>query len=87
MRKRIVRDTISAMSMINIEIKKNSNENNMGIVRRFTRRVQESGILNRVRSIRYNNRKPGSLAQKNMALKKINRRIEIERLKKLGKMT
>lgn len=69
-----------------IEIKKNPNENNANTLRRFTRRVQESGILQKVKSKRYNQRVSSKLAQKNAALKKIAKRKEIERLKKLGKM-
>ncbi len=69
-----------------IEIKKNANENNANTLRRFTRRVQESGILQKVKSKRYNQRASSKLAQKNAALKKIAKRKEIERLKKLGKV-
>lgn len=69
-----------------IEIKKNANENNASTLRRFTRRVQESGILQKVKSKRYNQRTSSKLAQKNAALKKIGKRKEIERLKKLGKL-
>ena len=39
-----------------IEVKKNTNENNMNLVRRFTRKVQESGIIQKVKSKRYNER-------------------------------
>lgn len=69
-----------------IEIKKNPNENNANTLRRFTRRVQESGILQKVKSKRYHQRPSTKLAQKNAALKKMAKRKEIERLKKLGKM-
>mgnify|MGYP003493885961 FL=1 len=69
-----------------IEIKKNANENNANTLRRFTRRVQESGILQKVKSKRYNQRTSSKLAQKNAALKKMARRKEIEHLKKLGKV-
>ncbi len=69
-----------------IEIKKNANENNANTLRRFTRRVQESGILQKVKSKRYNQRASSKLAQKNAALKKMAKRKEIERMKKLGKI-
>ncbi|MCC7160407.1 hypothetical protein IT399_01615, partial [Candidatus Nomurabacteria bacterium] len=69
-----------------IEVKKNSNENNASVLRRFSRRVQESGIIRKVKGSRYNVRKESKLKIKKSALKKMERRKEIERLKKLGKM-
>lgn len=69
-----------------IEVKKNQNENNVSLLRRFTRRVQESGIMPRVKSIRYNQRELSKLKTKELTLKKIARRKEIEKLKKMGKM-
>lgn len=69
-----------------IEVKKNPNENNSSILRRFSRRIQESGIVRKVKGSRYNVRKESKLKVKNSALKKLARRLEIEHLKKLGKM-
>ncbi len=70
-----------------IEVKKNSNENNSSVLRRFSRRIQESGIIRKVKSSRYSLRKESKLKVKNSALKKMTRRKEIEKLSKLGKMT
>jgi len=69
-----------------IEVKKNPNENNSSILRRFSRRMQESGIVRKVKSARYNVRKESKLKIKKSALKRMSRRKEIEHLKKLGKM-
>jgi ribosomal protein S21 len=69
-----------------IEVSKNQNENNMSLLRRFTRRVQESGSIRRVKSLRYNERPPSKLSLKKRAMNKIKRRIEVEHLKKMGKM-
>ena len=69
-----------------IEVKKNPNENNSSILRRFSRRMQESGIIRRVKSARYNLRKESKLKIKKSALKRMDRRKEIEKLKKLGKI-
>lgn len=71
--------------MINIEVEKNNNENNLSLLRRFTKRVQGSGILPRVRSIRYKSRKLSAYKTKMKTLKSIKRRKEIEELIKLGK--
>ena len=68
-----------------IEVKKNPNENNQSLLRRFSRRVQDSRILATVKSKRYSKRKQSSLSKKKMALNKMSRRIEVNKLKKLGK--
>jgi len=69
-----------------IEVKKNPNENNSSVLRRFSRRIQESGIIRKVKNTRYNLRKESKLKIKKGALKRLSRRKEIEKLKKLGKM-
>jgi len=70
----------------NVEIIKNPNENPLSVLRRFTRRVQGSGVLPRVRSIRYNERDLSHYKVKKARLKTINRAAEIAELTKLGKM-
>ncbi|MFH1201144.1 MAG: hypothetical protein V1484_02365 [bacterium] len=69
-----------------IEVRKNPNENNASVLRRFSRRIQESGIIRKVKGSRYNLRKESKLKVKKSALKKLGRRKEIEKLKKLGKI-
>ncbi len=78
--------TLSAMAKTVIEVKKNPNENNASVLRRFSRRIQESGIVRKVKGARYNVRKESKLKMKKSALKRMGRRKEIEKLKKLGKM-
>lgn len=70
-----------------IEVKKNNNESNMSLVRRFTRKMQESGIVRKVKSKRYNERNESKVKTKKAALKKIKKIKENERLFKLGKAT
>lgn len=69
-----------------IEVKKSSSENNTSLLRRFSRKVIESGLVKEVKSKRYNERDMSKLSQKDMALRKMMRRKEVEKLKKLGKM-
>jgi len=69
-----------------IEVKKNPNENNASILRRFSRRIQESNIIQKVKGNRYNERKESKLKVKKSALKRMGRRKEIEKLRKLGKV-
>ena len=72
---------------INVEVNRNPTENNLGALRRFTKRVQGSGVLPRVRSIRYQNRKLSAYKVKKQTLKVIARRKEVAKLIKLGKMS
>jgi len=72
--------------MINIEVTKNANENNLGIIRRFTKKVQGSGILPKVRSKRYSLRELSFYKVKKNTLKNLGRKAEIMELIKMGKM-
>jgi ribosomal protein S21 len=74
------------MSITSIEVKKNSNENNQSLLRRFSRRVQETGMIPKVKGNRYKERDMSKLNQKNAALKRIAKRKVNERLMKLGKL-
>ena len=74
-------------SKTTIEVKKAANESNMTLVRRFSRRVMEAGIIMTVKGNRYAERKAGKLERQKGALKRLARRKEIETLKKLGKWT
>ncbi len=72
--------------MINVQIEKNPTEHTTSTIRRFTKRVQEAGILNRVRGLRYSTRKESTYVRKKKTLKSLRRREEIQTLLKLGKM-
>jgi ribosomal protein S21 len=78
--------TITRMPMINVDLKRNEHENPTNLIRRFTRKIQESGIIIKVKKNRYNERSISKLSQKVVALRRITRRAEVEKLKKLGKM-
>lgn len=73
--------------MINIEIEKNSNESNASMLRRFTKKVQGSGVLPRIRSIRYSGRKLSHYKTKMKTLEGLRRKAEREELIKMGKIT
>ena len=74
------------MSKTVVEVKKNPNESNANLLRRFSRRMQESGIVRKVKSIRYSDRPKSKLSQKKSALKRMAKRKENNRLRKLGKI-
>jgi len=69
-----------------IQVDKNGNENNASILRRFSRKIQESNIIQKVKSSRYNKRKESKLKIKKATLKHLERRKEIDKLRKLGKI-
>lgn len=70
-----------------IEVKKNTNENNTNLIRRFSRKVQESGIIQKVKGKRYNERTESKVKVKAATLKRIARKKKQEKLFKLGKST
>ena len=72
---------------INVKVEKDSKENSIGLIRRFTKRVRGSGILTRVRGLRYYQRQPSSYVKKKQALKSMVKREKKKELIKLGKIT
>ncbi len=71
--------------MINVEISRNPGENALGVLRRFSRKVQSSGVIPRKRSLRYANRVQSHYKVKMKTLKAITRRKDMVELIKLGK--
>ncbi len=72
--------------MINAEVIKSNNENDTNIIRRFTKKVRNAGILPRVRSIRYHKRAISKYIKKKGTLSKIKKREEIKKQIKMGKV-
>ena len=71
--------------MINVEINRNPGENALGVIRRFSRKVQSSGVIPRVRSLRFASRVQSHYKVKMKTLKAIGRRKDMAELIKLGK--
>ena len=69
-----------------VEVVKTGSESSTTLLRRFQRKVQESAIVQKVRGKRYNERPKSKLMQKVSTLKRITKRAETEKLKKLGKI-
>jgi len=74
------------MSKTNVAIVRNKKENSISTIKRFTRRMQESGVLKKVRSIRYLQREESPYTRKKGRLHSIRRKEEILEQIKLGKM-
>lgn len=70
---------------INVEVEKGGTENSAAIIRRFTKRVQNSGVLPKVRELRFRSRPKSKALQKKNALRKITKKEEYDELVKLGK--
>lgn len=69
-----------------LEVKKQNKETTQNLIRRFSRRIQQSGILHQARKIRFRERKKSEQMKKKAALKREELKKEYERLKKLGEI-
>lgn len=67
-------------------VHKKQKESAGAFLRRFSRVVQQSGLLVRVRSLQYRTRPKTERARKKDALRRMARRKEMEKLRKLGKI-
>lgn len=65
-------------------VRKQERETTQGLIRRFTRRVKDSGVLNQARRKRFRQSVPSKAVRKKTALRKIETRKEYEKLVKLG---
>ncbi len=78
---------VACTSMVtHIQVSKHEQETSPSVIRRFTKRVQESGVLSKARTLRAWKRAPSRLVRRKQTLKLITRRTEVARLVKLGKM-
>lgn len=71
---------------MNVKVEKNSNENGLSLLRRFTKRVQGAGVLRKVRGERYYSRSASPNVRKKKTLKSLVKREKINELVKLGKI-
>ena len=70
----------------NVEVKKNPNDSSSNLIRRFTKRVQASGIIKKMRDRRYYSRVKSRNVQHTARLKKLLGKDKYEQLVKLGKI-
>ena len=68
----------------NVDIKKTKSDNNLGLLRKFSRKVKTSGVLQKKRSLRYHDRTDSDFKRKQNALNKIEKRVEYEKKEKMG---
>ena len=72
--------------MVQVEVTKSGTENVLSTIRKFTRRVQGTGLIRAIRNNRYYSRDVSKSVQKKSALKRIKRRDEYRQLVKEGKV-
>jgi ribosomal protein S21 len=70
----------------NVQVEKNQNESSANVIRRFTKRIQNAGIVQRVRKIRYYSRTKSDNVHKEARLKKLVKKEDFEKQLKLGKV-
>lgn len=69
-----------------IEVKKSENESSLSLLRRFNRRIQQSGVLQRARDLQFKKRPESALKKKKKAIKKQKTKRRMDYLWKLGKI-
>ncbi|MCI5051022.1 MAG: 30S ribosomal protein S21 [Candidatus Pacebacteria bacterium] len=68
----------------NVDIKRTKNDNNLGLLRKFSRKVKISSVLPEKRRRRYFEREMSDFKKKANALNKIEKRAEYEKKEKMG---
>lgn len=71
--------------MINAEVQKSGTESVLSTLRKFSRKVQGTGLIKNSRANRYYSRKMSQTVKKKRALKLIQRRADFRKLVKEGK--
>lgn len=70
----------------NVQVEKNQNESSANVIRRFTKRMQGAGVIQRVRKIRYYSRTKSENVRREARLKKLVKKATYEKQLKLGKV-
>lgn len=68
----------------NVDIKKNKKDNAVGMLRKFTRKMRNSGVLRKKRSLRYFERSKSDFQKKEDKLTKLEKQKDFEQKVKLG---
>ena len=67
-----------------IEVKKKTGETTRSLLRRFTRRIQQSGVLIRARRARFREKEKSKRERRISAVRRVKINQEKEKLRKLG---
>lgn len=69
-----------------VEVRRKEKETFGALLRRFTRRVQMSGVLKDARKTRFYAKPPTKIKKRDSALRRLQKRKERSKLEKLGKL-
>lgn len=69
---------------MSIEVKKRNGENTRSLLRRFSRRIQQSGVLIRARKARFYEKEKSKRERRDSAVRRETIKKEKDKLKKLG---
>jgi len=69
-----------------MQVTKKTRENVSSLMRRFTQKVRESGILMKVKKSQFRTKEPSRTTRRKNALERVQIRKEKMRLKKFGKI-
>lgn len=69
-----------------LEVKRKPKESTQSLIRRFSQRIRQSGVLVQARKIRFKKKPKSKQAKKRAALRREQLRKEYQRLEKLGKL-
>ncbi len=70
--------------MINVSVSKTGTENSMSLIRRFTKRMQNAGIVRRVKSARYIERPKSLSKRRKSAVRRIAKKEHTAEQERLG---
>lgn len=69
---------------INVDIKRTKNDNNLGLLRKFSRKVKVSSVLPEKRRRRYFERTFSDFKKKTNKLVRLEKGVEYQKLEKMG---
>lgn len=69
-----------------LEVQKRDNENSEGLIRRFTRVVQQSGVLLQAKKVRYHEKKQSKMKVREAAQRRSELQTERDRAIKMGEI-
>jgi ribosomal protein S21 len=70
-----------------VQVSKAANENDMNVLRRFTKLFRATGIQKEVKARRYYSRGQSALKNKRSALRRLELTVKYDKLRKLGKIS
>jgi hypothetical protein len=74
------------LSSAKFQIQKKERETNQALIRRFTRRLKDSGIITEAKRSQFRRKEKSAVMRKRAVLRKLEKQKEYVKLQKLGKV-